>query len=109
MKKLAILAGLLASSMALTPEMVLARDRDREGRVEKRMEYLSEQLDLTEEQHSQVQEILEKAERKDPAVREQINAVLTEEQKEKYAQLVEEGRPPRKHKAGRREQAGRRR
>ena len=86
-----VLAGLIGLSVTLTPQAAFA-DWGEKG-VDKRVEHMTEGLNLAPDQTTQVKAILEEEKAAIQKIREEsqqkISAVLNAEQQEKYNQMKE--------------------
>ncbi len=85
----------LALALLIGVERIAAANPEEKGQfAQKKIEKLKEKLALTDEQSAKIESILNAAGEKHKAIQEdakkQIDAVLTEEQKKKYAELKEE-------------------
>jgi Spy/CpxP family protein refolding chaperone len=88
--KLSVIAGLALGSLVATGNMAIAQDQKGGGQrrgpsVEQRMEKMTEDLKLTDEQKPKVKAILEETQKK----REELSGVPREERREKVRGIVE--------------------
>jgi Spy/CpxP family protein refolding chaperone len=115
MKKMtqwAVLAGGAVLALAATRAATLADENPAKGdRMQHRIERMKEQLNLTDDQARQIEQIFREAHQQGQADREamrerhkkvhdQIQSVLTPEQREKFAQMKKEHRGGRRHWKG---------
>jgi Spy/CpxP family protein refolding chaperone len=109
MTKWAALAAGVVLALAASRATTLADENQAKGdRVQHRVERMKEQLSLSDDQARQIEQIFREAQQQGKAdrevmrerhkkVREQINSILTPEQREKAEQMRKEHRGGRRH------------